>query len=153
MSFDDSFDGWIDLGKVKPLVKIPEGEYLLKITDWELVQPKKEETKSKGLNLRVKFKLADPIVEVDGEEHNFSDFQTNDQIFFMFDNPFAIVPLVAAVKGMDKDDPNALGNVNIRDKSDWIGEEVIGRLVRTEDQRTGKFYLNPVSEAYLPVPF
>lgn len=153
MSFDDSFDGWIDFEKVKPLVRLAEGEYVLKITDWELVQPKKEETKSKGLNLRVKFKLSDPTVEIDGEFHDLSDFQTNDQIFFMFENPFALVPLVAAVKRLDKDDPKALGGVNIRDKSEWLGEEVIGRLVRTEDQRTGKFYLNPVSEAYLPVPF
>lgn len=153
MSFDDSFDGWIDFGNVKPLVKIPEGEYHLTITDWELVQPKSDETKSKGLNLRVKFKLTDPVVEVDGEFHEFPDFKVNDLIFFMFDNPFALVPLIAAVKGLDKDDPKVLGGVNIKDKSDWIGEQVIARLIRKEDTRTGKFYLNPVSEAYLPVPF
>ena len=143
----------IDFGNVKPLPEIPEGEYNLTIVDWNIVEAQKEETRKKGANLRIKFKFTDPAYEdKNGTVHDISAIQPNDQIFFMYDNPWTLVPLLAAIKGLDKSDPKALGSVNISDKSDWIGEQVIARLIRTE-AANGRKYLNPVSEAYLPVPF
>jgi hypothetical protein len=146
---DLDFD--IDFGSVKALPEVPDGEYLMTIVDWNLVEPQKEETKSKGMNLRVKFKFTDP----EFEGHDISVIQPNDQIFFMFNNPFSIVPLLSAIKRTDKGDPSQLGKLSLEvlsDKSEWIGEQVIARLVRTE-AANGKKYLNPVSDAYLPAPF
>lgn len=141
----------IDFGAVKPLPKLKEGEYQMKITDWVTAEPQNPETRSKGKNLRIKLKLSDPMQEdaETGEIADFSNFQTSDQIFYMFDNPFALVPLLCAVKGVDSlEDLQALGEIDVEDKNEFLGEEVIARLVRTEDRKTGKVYLNPVSEAY-----
>lgn len=145
----------LDFGGVKILPEIPEGEYQMDIVDWGLAKATQSDpSKKKGLWLNVKFKFSDTVWTdpKTGEDHDISAIQPNDRIFFFPDNPFSILPLMAAVKGVDKNDPKALGRVNISDKSDWVGESVIVRLVRSEG-KNGKRYLNPVSEAYLPVSF
>lgn len=145
--------------KVKHRAILDEGEYVLQITDWSVDKPASSESAQKGRNLKVKFKLDDPIQDDvsenrpadEPEQADFSQATFNDLIFFMFDNPFSIVSLLSAIKGTDPGDPTQLGEIDLEDKSEWIGERVVGRLVRTENKTTGKSYLNPVSDAYVSV--
>lgn len=146
----------LDFGAVKPLPRIPEGEYLMRIVDWNIDKPKREESAAKGFNLRVKFAFVDSVWEQDGETHDISSIQPNDLIYVMPANPFAIVPLVCAVLGLDKENPKALQehSIDITDKSAWIGEELMVRLYRKPAaDGSGKTYLTPVSDAYMPVGF
>ena len=140
---------------VRPLPQLAEGDYPCEIVSWETVEPQKSETKGKGKNLRVKFKLDNPIQtdEKTGEDAEFN-MTFNDQIFYLFDNPFALVPLLSAVKKTDPDNPKELGRVDIEEPSEFIGEVVMVRLKRKPaNDGSNKTYLNPVSDAYYAVPF
>lgn len=140
---------------VKPLPQLAEGDYACEIVSWECIEPQKAETKGKGKNLRVKFKLDNPIQvdEKTGEDAEFT-MTFNDQIFFMFDNPFALVPLLSAIRKTDPDNPKELGRVDPEDPAEFIGEVVMVRLRRKPaSDGSNKMYLNPVSDAYYATPF
>lgn len=147
MSFEDfAFDD------VKPRQSLPEGEYPMEIVEWELVSPKTGN--EEGKNLRIKFKLADPIqTDTKGKEGDFSDFRTNCQIWVAFGNPWAAISICAAVLGLNPEDEDigkqikAAGR-SLGDKSDWLGEKVGVRLHLETNKETKKQYLKPQTDAF-----
>lgn len=148
--FDDFED--IDFSGVKVYVPIKQGEYAMRVVDWDIQATKQDS--DKGKNIVVTFELVDPEQNsIKDTVEDYSSFKTKATIFTMPSNPFAIMSLVAAIKGFDPTDPETpakLGKLSgLGDKSQWIGEEVGVRLVPTEFN--GKVYMNPAKDGYFPL--
>lgn len=150
--FDDFDD--VDFSGVKVLTPPPPGEYHMVITDWDIQPTKSAESNAKGKNIFVTFKMVDPVGP-NGED--WSEFKTRTKpIYTMPANPFAIVPLVAAIRGYSMSEENLgekLGRMPLGDKSEWIGSEVMVRIIHNESPTNGKVYANPVEDGFSPVGF
>ncbi len=104
----------IDFGKAKEFTKEdlpPEGNHVLQIVDYNLAVPKKDESKGKGFNVVVEFKL---------EDWDDEKFKIKEWIWVSKDNPWGAKPFFEALTGEDLEDDS----LDLTDKDRFIGDTV-----------------------------
>ena len=127
----------VNFGDAKEIVQPPEGNYTLIVSSYQTKQAAKEESRSKGFNISLRFKIDDP---------DYSDYTVYHNIWVHYENPFGAKEFFDALTGKDlEDDSLDLGDADL-----YVGESV-GAFLKLEhytanngDERTKlspeKFY-------------
>ena len=111
----------INFGNAKELVLPPDGNYELEVASYEIREPKKAESKDKGFNVFLQFKI------VNAEELDLSDnFRVYHVIWFDVSNPWGAKPFYEAITGMELNGQE----VNPLDPNLFLGEHVNAILQR-----------------------
>jgi len=122
-----SDDFSIDFGKAKEFTKEdlpPEDNYTLLITDYKLAQPKKDESKGKGFNVVLDFKI---------EDYEDDKFKVKHWIWVDKENPWGAKPFFEALTGEDLED-DAL---DLTDVDRFIGDTVGCAMVHESYDKGG----------------
>ena len=119
----------INFGNAKELVMPPDGNYELEIASYEVRPPKKDESKDKGFNVFLQFKIIDPdnVLELN------DNFRVYHVIWFDVRNPWGAKPFYEAVCGMELNGDE----VNPMDPQQFLGEHVQAILEQQPYEKLG----------------
>jgi len=119
----------INFGNAKPLAPctdFEEGVYTLVIEKWECKEPKRDESKGKGVNIALTFSIAD----LQGAPPVWYN------LWMDFANPFAAKAFFEALLERELGEGDSIPD--IEDPDYWIGEKVRCALVHESYDYNGK---------------